>query len=80
MYVCMYVCMYTCLFCYHYSYYFVLYYRTTDLELNKSVESVRAEKSDIQSQFNQYQSELDNLINTERRLKEKYVRIHTIHS
>ena len=52
-----------------------LYYRTADLQLNGSVESVKTGKSDIQVQFNQNQSELDNLITTERRLKEKY-RLH----
>ena len=50
-----------------------LYCRDTDLELNRRVELVKAEKSDIQAQFNQCQSELDNLIKTERRLKEKYI-------
>ena len=54
---------------------FVLYYRTADLQLNRSAESVKAGKSDIQVLFIQNQSELDNLITTERRLKEKY-RLH----
>ena len=54
-----------------------LYYRATDSQLNRSVESVRAEKSDIQVQLSKCQSELDDLIRTERRLKERYEHIHT---
>lgn len=50
-----------------------LYYRTTDPQLNRSIESIKAEKSDIQVQLIKCQSELDDLIKTERRLKEKYV-------
>ena len=53
---------------------FVLHLRvTTDPELNKSIESIKERKSDIKTQFSHYQSELDKLIKTEKRLKEMYV-------
>ena len=53
-----------------------LYYRTTDPQLDTSVASLKAKKSDIQTQLSQYQSEIDNLIKTERILKEKYEYIY----
>ena len=57
-------------------YTFMLHLRAaTNPELNKSVESVKEGKSDIKAQFGQYQSELDELIITEKRLKEMYVHL-----
>ena len=52
----------------------MLHFRiATDPKLNKRIESVKEEKSDIKAHFSQYQSEFDKLIITEKRLKEMYV-------
>ena len=47
-----------------------------DQDLNRIRESAKAEKSEIETLFSQYQSELDNLITTEKRLKEMYAYIY----
>ena len=48
-----------------------------DQDLNRGRESAKAEKSEIEALFSQYQCELDNLIKTEERLREMYAYTHT---
>ena len=57
---------------------FVFKCRVMDQDLNRIRESAKAEKSEIETLFSQYQSELDNLITTEKRLREMYAYIHNI--
>ena len=54
------------------TYGFVFKCRVMDQDLNRIRESAKAEKSEIETLFSQYQSELDNLITTEKRLREMY--------
>ena len=51
--------------------------RIIDQDLNRGHESAKAEKSEIEVLFSQYQFELDNLIKTEERLREMYAYMHT---
>ena len=51
---------------------FVLKCRVMDQDLSRICESAKAEKSEIKTLFSQYQSELDSLITTEKRLREMY--------
>ena len=44
--------------------------------MNRSADTVKAEKSEIQEKFIMYQSELDSLIKNERSLREKYVQVY----
>ena len=46
--------------------------RITEQDLSRCRESAKAEKSEIEVLFFQYQSELNNLIKTEKRLREMY--------
>ena len=54
--------------------------RMTEQDVIRCRESAKAEKSEIEALYTQYQFELDNLIKTENRLREMYVCIHILYS
>ena len=73
----MHICMLILSFSIKYSIYIVYVQivfkcRITEQDLSRCRESAKAKKSEIEVLFFQYQSELNNLIKTEKRLREMY--------